>query len=948
MTRGQFIANLHLSADGSTLLRRIIRSLTLPGGMHFHATLGILRRSWLLPLLFLAMFPSVSAQQFSIPYLLAEDLYYSKAENILYATIREDSPRYPNSVALINPVSGHVITTIPVGSQPGIMASSDDGQFLYVVLHGSTSVRRIRLSSRTAEDKFPISLEIPSNLAGPVERRRTVAMKVVRGEPNTIVVSQEETNYAYQIGIAVYKDGKKLPDVLGPETGCNNLALGGDPQTIWCFDDEADSFEVQKLRIGPTGISREHVGPGWFLDCCFGGRLEYHDGLLYTMDGMVFDPESLRIYGKFSVPVIDVPTGDFAIDKDAGRIYFGRRYQYTTEIWEFNVTTFRPTALFVKSEENPGVEGFPDILVRCGPGGLAAIDSFTHEIVIFGLNLLKPFEPIVPSQPTWLDNGIRYISLPNTEIAYEPNTNRIFAAVPNVPGIGNSVVPIDASLLSAGEPIWIGSGPYRMAISGDGKYLYQSLWWANYMQRLDLTTLTPLAILSARSRVHSGLTGVSSLLVLPESNETLAIAREHDSLAIYHRGVPRPEVVTREHSHNSIIQLDSTGTRLYSLNTYSSNFELATNVITSEGVYRIPRAPGWIKAGEFCTDMKCQMDVCFTAQGEVIDVIQKKHLGRFSLPSAPFCELVPALVPDIHNRKVYYLLFTNQGVKLESWELDTFRKAETVSIDGVAKRPLQLIQTRSDEFAFSTGSEIGVIPKSALHRPFQVDDIFNAAILKPVPVAPGMIFSIVGSRLVEAEVVASSLPLPDELGGARVTIGERVAPLLSVSPNHINGLVPFSAGSEDFLEELVVTLDGVVAYSATLAVDPTSPGIFLHQNRRYAIALNEDDTINSVSKPALPGERIVIYFTGQGAVTPEIGDGHPAPTENLIMTKATTEATIGDTIATVEFSGLVGGFVGLAQAKLVVPDLDAGDHPVELWVGGVTSNAGLIVIGERR
>ena len=57
---------------------------------------------------------------------------------------------------------------------------------------------------------------------------------------------------------------------------------------------------------------------------------------------------------------------------------------------------------------------------------------------------------------------------------------------------------------------------------------------------------------------------------------------------------------------------------------------------------------------------------------------------------------------------------------------------------------------------------------------------------------------------------------------------------------------------------------------------------------------------------------------------------------------------IGNTLATVEFSGLVGGFVGLAQAKLVVPDLDAGDHPVVLRVGGVESNAGLIVIGEGR
>lgn len=896
------------------------------------------------------MIPGLSAQQIKIPDLLAEDLYYSQSENILYASIREDSPRYSNSVALIDPLTGHVISSIPVGSQPGVMAASDDGQFLYVVLHGSTSVRRIRLSTGTAEDEFPISLEIPIEIAGPEERRRTEAMKVVRGEPNTIVVAQRETNHGYHIGIAVYKDGKQLPDVLGRETGCNNLALGGDPQTIWCFNDEADSFEVQKLRLGPTGIFREHVGPRRFLDCCFSGRLEYHDGLLYTSDGMVFDPESLRIQGQFSSPVIDVPSGDFAIDKDAGRIYFGRRYLYFTEIWEHDITTFRPTASFANSEENPGIPGSPDPLVRCGPGGLAAIDDFYNHIYLFKLDLVEPFEPIVPSQPTWLDNGIRYISLPNTEIAYEPNTNRIFAAVPNVPGIGNSVVPIDAGSLSAGEPIWIGSDPYQMAISGDGKYLYQSLWWANYMQRLDLTTLTPdfsfpLAILSGRSSGDSGLLGVSSLLVLPDSNETLAIARELDSLAIYDRGVPRPEVVTSEHSPNSIIQLDSTGTRLYSLNTDTSNFELATNVITPEGVYRIPRAPGWIKAGGFYTNMKCQMDVCFTTYGEVVDLVKKKHMGRCSVP-LPRLPLTSDVLPDIHNRRVYYLLRTNRGVKLESCELDAFSKAETLSIEGVRRSVLKLIRTRSDEFAFSTGAEIGIIPKSALRTIFQINSVGSAADIGRMPVAPGMLITIFGHGLAKAEEFASSLPLPDELRGVRVTIDERAVPLLSVSPNQITALVPFD--TQQSQADLVVTMGGAETNSVKLDVAPAAPSIFLHGNSRHAIALNEDDTLNSESEPALPGERIVIYFTGQGAVTPEVGDGHAAPADHLIMTKATTEAIIDSKHAKVEFSGLVGGFVGLAQAILVVPDLDAGRSQVVLRVGGSQSDWALIEIGEDR
>jgi len=100
------------------------------------------------------------------------------------------------------------------------------------------------------------------------------------------------------------------------------------------------------------------------------------------------------------------------------------------------------------------------------------------------------------------------------------------------------------------------------------------------------------------------------------------------------------------------------------------------------------------------------------------------------------------------------------------------------------------------------------------------------------------------------------------------------------------------------------------------------------------------------SRPARPGEFISIYCTGLGDVTNRPGLGSASPTIPLATTLTTPTVTIGGVAATVAFSGLAPGFVGLYQVNVQVPAIaQAGAAiPIILAIGGFTSNPATIAI----
>jgi uncharacterized protein (TIGR03437 family) len=92
-------------------------------------------------------------------------------------------------------------------------------------------------------------------------------------------------------------------------------------------------------------------------------------------------------------------------------------------------------------------------------------------------------------------------------------------------------------------------------------------------------------------------------------------------------------------------------------------------------------------------------------------------------------------------------------------------------------------------------------------------------------------------------------------------------------------------------------------------------------------SLNGDPNLVPGAKPESRGNVIVVFATGQGGqfINPAtqqpltLASGVGAPSNQLFATAMTPTITIGGVPATVFFSGLAPGFVGLWQLNIVVP-----------------------------
>jgi uncharacterized protein (TIGR03437 family) len=232
----------------------------------------------------------------------------------------------------------------------------------------------------------------------------------------------------------------------------------------------------------------------------------------------------------------------------------------------------------------------------------------------------------------------------------------------------------------------------------------------------------------------------------------------------------------------------------------------------------------------------------------------------------------------------------------------------------------------------------------------------NATFASGEPVAPGTIAAIFGEQLSYREPAgAASLPLPTELGGARVFINDRPAPVFFSSYGQINFQVPFDTPSGTAIVR--VDRDGQRGNTVSLTVAASVPRL-LRLRGDFAIAVNSDGTFpipprfGIPSRPARKGETLVLYAIGLGATNPPVVSGAASPSDPLARVASSSSRVrfgaggLGTTaIAETSFAGLVPGFVGLYQINVAVPDdSPAGEVPIQLVLDSAASDIAFITV----
>jgi len=227
--------------------------------------------------------------------------------------------------------------------------------------------------------------------------------------------------------------------------------------------------------------------------------------------------------------------------------------------------------------------------------------------------------------------------------------------------------------------------------------------------------------------------------------------------------------------------------------------------------------------------------------------------------------------------------------------------------------------------------------------------------------APGSWIEIYGSNLASETrgwtgADFTGINAPTSLSGVSVTAGGQAAFIDYISPGQVNALIPSNAPAG--VQQIVLSVAGVPSAPVNITINAVAPGLLAPPNFsvdgvQYAVAQFGDGTYvlptgaisGLTSRPAVPGDIIVIYGVGFGPVTPDIPAGQLVGEANSLATDF--HIFIGGMECGVQYDGLAPSYTGLYQFNIVVPTVASGNAPLTFTVDGVNGAQTLyIAIGQ--
>ena len=138
--------------------------------------------------------------------------------------------------------------------------------------------------------------------------------------------------------------------------------------------------------------------------------------------------------------------------------------------------------------------------------------------------------------------------------------------------------------------------------------------------------------------------------------------------------------------------------------------------------------------------------------------------------------------------------------------------------------------------------------------------------------------------------------------------------------------------------------------STTVSLQTSSPAFFTFDGT-YIAAVHLDGTFvgpvgflkGVTSRPASPGERILLFGTGGGATSPAVAPETIFSGAAPLSSSNPLTMLFGTTTATVEFAGLISN--GLNQFNIVVPRIAAGDYLVTPKIGSIVGDPAKLTVG---
>jgi uncharacterized protein (TIGR03437 family) len=858
----------------------------------------------------------------------------------LVLTSPSTSGNLGNSVLTMDPQTGSIGSNTFAGSEPTVLAVSSDGTFAYTYLAGSGTLARINLSTRKRD------LIFSGDFTG-------------QGEPVPVwdlcVGADGGLAVSYPGGaLAIFDQGIPRPQVdrngdnLAEFSANYQLACDASGTKLYGYDQWVSTFGIKRWSVNKQGVTPLSLAPG--LTTSFYTQIRLANGLLYSSNGEVIDPERSRDIGQYQYPNLNQsPGGDYhsntAIypDVDSGRVYF----LFNNQVLVFDMYSYA----LLGSMDLPTVNGEYLYLLKAGNDTLA-FNTIFGELYLIRISAIPVNPAAFPPPPVYSlpkSPGVAVLDLAINDLVYDSLRDRIYASVPATEGIlANSIVAIDPGRASVIASYAAGPNPRRLAISGGDSELYFAMGFVNNglqyigegLRRIDLATGTMTPEFAVVPPQGGYIFDHPDFAVLPGEPHSVAVINDffgRGDVVVYDDDTPRPVSPNYVFACTSI-QPSATSARLYCYNGYDTGFQFSRLAVDSHGVTLVDSSNADL-IGSFNTQILFNDGRIYATNGKIIDPEKFQLLGT-----------VPVSGQVAVDGNVAYWLendaSSTSSMTLHAFDATTFAalSSRIINVGPVisSTRATRLIPCGHGRLAFALGNQLFVIYPVDSAPPIpvaQTGALANAA-SGIAGAAEGSLVSLYGSDLAPAGTLATAttLPLPTELDGVSVTVGGRLVPILAVAnvngTAQINFQMPFGLAGHGNLP-MIVNNGGVLSDPVAVQVLAAQPGVFLVKGQ--GLVLHADYSYVTPGRPAAPGEELIVYCTGLGAVTPTVETGSASPTSPLAVS-ATPQVMIGNSLAKVAFSGLAPGLAGLYQVNVVVPQsAPVGSSQLVVTAAGVSS-----------
>jgi hypothetical protein len=324
----------------------------------------------------IAAVPSNLASNVTVLNIEGNDLAWVAQQQRLYVSVPADATSLANTIAVVDPVAGAIVTAVTATSAPGRLAATDDGQYLYAILGSENSMARYTLPAVAPDIKWTVGIDPNDPNAGLLT---PVDVKAQPSAAHTVAVLRGSISGTTPLGkgLVVYDDGQPRATLVQNDVDfLDCLEWKADGSALFAQDILSSERSLYTFTVNAGGVTAANQYGGAFRRSGLHLHTDLQTGYAYSDEGEVVNPSTGLPIGNYPYAPITRISVLAAVDPSLGRVFL---LTSTTDaggnpaflIRAYDQTKFRLLESFLI----PGAVGVPVDFIRWGQSGLAFVTN---------------------------------------------------------------------------------------------------------------------------------------------------------------------------------------------------------------------------------------------------------------------------------------------------------------------------------------------------------------------------------------------------------------------------------------------------------------------------------------------------------------------------------------------------------------------------------------------